>query len=420
MGGWITKSISEVILKTKTIDPRKSPEKQFMYVDVSGVSNQTLEITESTRLAGKDAPSRARRVITEGDIIFATVRPTLRRIAMVPSHLNGEVCSTGYFVFQPKSELYNRYLYYFLQSENFMGEMEKLQKGTSYPAVNDSQVKSRLISYPSIPEQKRIVALLDTVFADLEQTRAKTEQNLKNSRELFDSYLQQVFSQKGDDWVDTDIETLVETGVLDKPIDGNHGETHPKKADFVEIGVPFIMASDIKNGRVDTQNCSFLTKTQADSLRKGFAKDGDVLLSHKATIGRTAILKTDLDYVMLTPQVTYYRVLDNKTLNNEYVYWYFNNPIFLNEMNKYAGVGSTRAYIGITKQRKLKFTYPVIAKQKKIVSKLKLMSKEIAGLEPIYKAKLSAIDELKKSILQKAFSGELTATAEQPEKQGIA
>jgi type I restriction enzyme S subunit len=203
---------------------------------------------------------------------------------------------------------------------------------------------------------------------------------------------------------------LVGTGILDKPIDGNHGETHPKKADFVDIGVPFIMASDIKDGIVDTKNCSFLSKTQADSLRKGFAKDGDVLLSHKATIGRTAILKTDLDYVMLTPQVTYYRVLDNQTLINEYVYWYFNNPTFLNEMNEYAGVGSTRAYIGITKQRKLKFTYPEIGKQKVIVSKLKLMSKELADLEPIYKAKLLAIDELKTSILQKAFNGKLTVS----------
>ncbi len=122
----------------------------------------------------------------------------------------------------------------------------------------------------------------------------------------------------------------------------------------------------------------------------------------------------ELDFVMLTPQVTYYRVLDKESLSNEYVYWYFNNPIFLNEMNEYAGVGSTRAYIGITKQRQLKFSYPDMAKQNEIVSRLNFMSKEILRLEPIYKDKLKALDELKKSLLQKAFSGELT------ESKGIA
>ena len=192
--GWVTKYISDVICKTKTVDPRKSPESEFLYVDVSGVSNQTLEITDSTKLAGKDAPSRARRVITEGDIIFATVRPTLRRIAVVPSHLDGEVCSTGYFVFQPKSELYNRYLYYFLQSDTFMVEMEKLQKGASYPAVNDSQVKSRLISYPSIPEQKRIVETLDSLNNAVNELKATYTKKLNSIDDLKKSILQKAFS----------------------------------------------------------------------------------------------------------------------------------------------------------------------------------------------------------------------------------
>ena len=310
-------------------------------------------------------------------------------------------------IIDKKYDFENNFLTYLLNYYN----LRSLARQAAQPVISNSSLSDLELNFPiEVEEQKRIVVLLDSVFADLDKTRAKTEQNLKNARDLFDSYLQQVFSQKGEGWVDTDIENLVGTGILDKPIDGNHGETHPKKADFVEVGVPFIMASDIKNGVVDTENCNFLSKKQADSLRKGFAKDGDVLLSHKATIGRTAILKTDLDYVMLTPQVTYYRVLNNQVLSNEYVYWYFNNPIFLNEMNGYAGVGSTRAYIGITKQRRLKFSYPEINTQKKIVAKLKLMSKEIADLESIYRKKLEAINELKKSILQKAFSGELATS----------
>ena len=133
----------------------------------------------------------------------------------------------------------------------FIDELKQLSRGSAYNALPINKLKSHEIFLPPLAEQKRIVAILDQAYAELEQARAKTEQNLKNARELFDSFLQQVFSAKDESWVDTDIEGLVKTAVLDKPIDGNHGETHPKKADFVDIGVPFIMASDINDGVVN-------------------------------------------------------------------------------------------------------------------------------------------------------------------------
>jgi len=308
-------------------------------------------------------------------------------------------------VVDKKFHFENDFLTYLLNYKN----LRSLARQAAQPVISNSSLSQLELEFPvDVAEQQRIVAILDQAFADIEKARANAEQNLKNARELFDSYLNQVFSQRGEGWVDTDIESLVNYGILDKPIDGNHGEIHPKKADFVDAGVPFVMASDLNEGAVDTQYCNFISRSQADSLRKGFAKNGDVLLSHKATIGRSAILSTKLDYVMLTPQVTYYRILDESRLSNKYVYWYFNNPIFLNEMNGYASVGSTRAYIGITKQRLLKFSYPKMAKQEDIVSKLNFMSKEITRLKPFYVNKLLALDELKKSLLQKAFSGELT------------
>ena len=84
---------------------------------------------------------------------------------------------------------------------------------------------------------------------------------------------------------------LVKRGIIEKPLDGNHGEIHPKGEDFVASGIPFIMASDINDGVADYIGCKFITRKQADSLRKGFARNGDVLLTHKATIGRTAIVE---------------------------------------------------------------------------------------------------------------------------------
>lgn len=165
------------------------------------------------------------------------------------------------------------------------------------------------------------------------------------------------------------VSQLVKRGIIEKPLDGNHSEIHPKAEDFVGSGVPFIMASDINNGVVDYINCKYITKKQADSLRKGFARNGDVLLTHKATIGRTAIVKYDEQpYVMLTPQVTYYRVKDQKKLNREYLRYFFESTFFQDTLNLWAGSGSTRAYLGITEQGKLPFVLPPIEKQQKIAA----------------------------------------------------
>ncbi len=129
------------------------------------------------------------------------------------------------------------------------------------------------------------------------------------------------------------------------------------------------MASDMKDGVADVVNCTFISEQQANSLRKGFAKSGDVLLSHKATIGRTALVgEIGVKFLVLTPQVTYYRVLDFTRLNNRYLKYYFDSAPFQQVLGAWAGAGSTRAYIGITAQRKLPIVLPPIKVQNEIAS----------------------------------------------------
>jgi type I restriction enzyme S subunit len=161
-----------------------------------------------------------------------------------------------------------------------------------------------------------------------------------------------------DDWEVFTVEELVKNNILFSPKDGNHGNIHPKGEDFVENGIPFVMASDLMNGEVDYKNCKKITKKQAQSLQKGFAINGDILLSHKATIGRTAIVKTDLEYILLTPQVTYYRVKNLEKLSQLYLYCLFNSPRYQEILKILAGGGSTRDYIGITAQGKIPILLP--------------------------------------------------------------
>ena len=180
------------------------------------------------------------------------------------------------------------------------------------------------------------------------------------------------------EWEETTVGDLVKRGVLERPLDGNHGSIHPKGDDFVATGVPFIMASDLVGGGIDTVNCSFISIEQAKSLRKGFAKRGDVLISHKATLGRTALVgEIPGDFVMLTPQVTYYRPKDATKLNNRYLKYYFDSEQFQQVLQSWAGAGSTRAYIGITDQLRLPVILPPLAEQKAIAAVLGALDDKI-------------------------------------------
>lgn len=200
-------------------------------------------------------------------------------------------------------------------------------------------------------------------------------------------------------WKFLTVKDAVKRGIIEKPIDGNHGEIHPKGDDFVLDGIPFIMASDLKNGIVDLVNCSFIRKKQAETLRKGFARNGDVLLSHKATIGRVALLKTNLEYILLTPQVTYYRVKDKLQLSNVFLKYYFQNSQFQKILYSYAGGGSTRAYIGITSQLDLPLILPKIEEQKLITGILTPLDDKIELL----RAQNKTLEDTAQSIFKEWF-----------------
>ena len=296
-------------------------------------------------------------------------------------------------------ELEPRFFYYFLLAN----PIEAIGYARHFRFVKELEVP-----FPPLEEQRRIVAVLDQAFEGLDRARANTEANLNEASYIFSNVLGGLFNQSKRGWKIGTVDEAVSEGVLAKPIDGNHGETHPKKSDFVSSGVPFIMASDLADGLVNQNDCYFITEDQAQGLRKGFSKSNDVLLSHKGTIGRVAKLKTDLKYVMLTPQVTYYRSENHDKLDPDYIYYFLQSEIFQKPLLDIARGGSTRAYIGITKQRSLPFYYPSKEEQSKLIKICNRIERYAANLYSTYEARLTELDDLRQSLLAKAFAGELT------------
>lgn len=207
-----------------------------------------------------------------------------------------------------------------------------------------------------------------------------------------------------EDWESKTVKELMNEKVIEQPLDGNHGEIHPTTNDYVKTGIPFIMASDIQNGKINYSKCKYISEETAKGLRKGFAKEGDVLITHKATIGELAMVKNlNTEYMVLTPQVTYYRIRNYALLSNRYLKSYFESPSFMSVFKKLATDGSTRSYIGITKQQNLNIKYPNIEEQEKIASLFSLIDDKIC----LQGEKVEALKNYKKGMMQKIFSREL-------------
>lgn len=192
--GWERKTIEEITDKTKNVSPDKSPDIEFTYVDVSSISNTSYSIISTQKLLGKDAPSRAKKNIITNDILFATVRPTLKRIAIVPEFLENQVASTGYVVLRTNKKNYHKFLFYFLFTSTFNEAMESLQRGASYPAVTDSDVKLQKLLVPSYEEQYKISEKLEQINSSISIKINSELRKIEELKALKQAILQKAFS----------------------------------------------------------------------------------------------------------------------------------------------------------------------------------------------------------------------------------
>jgi type I restriction enzyme, S subunit len=189
---WAESSIEKVVVNTKQRDPRKKPDEVFQYVDVSAVSNASFKITSAVPTLGSEAPSRARKAIQTDDVLFATVRPTLKRIALVPPELDGAIASTGYCILRCDNEKADpRFLYSFLITDHFNARMAGLERGASYPAVRDSDVMASWLPLPPLPEQKKIAHILSTVQRAIEAQ----ERIIQTTTELKKALMHKLFTE---------------------------------------------------------------------------------------------------------------------------------------------------------------------------------------------------------------------------------
>ena len=183
--GWATTTLADICLPVNKVAPQSEPDKEFIYLDISSIDNSTFQVVGPKGYLGNDAPSRARQEIHTGNILFSTVRTYLKNIAMVSPEFDGQVASTGFCILNPCAEIDSRFVFYFVQNDEFITRLNPNQRGTSYPAVRNGDVLAQEIPLPPLPQQHRIVAEIETQFTRLHASVAalrRAQANLKRYR----------------------------------------------------------------------------------------------------------------------------------------------------------------------------------------------------------------------------------------------
>jgi type I restriction enzyme, S subunit len=343
-----------------------------------------------------DAQSASDAKLKSGDIVFARTGATTGKSFLVRECPNDSVFASYLIRVRFDSKVEPRFVSHFFQTQTYWSQITKSARGVAQPGVNATSLKAVEIPLPPLHEQKRIAEILDRA----EALRAKRRAALAQLDTLTQSIFLDLFGDLARN-ANTTVGDAISGGAILEIQDGNHGEKHPKVEDFAPAGVPFIMANCLGEGNLKLDECYFLEPTWLEKLRIGFAKPGDVLLSHKGTIGETAIVPDSVNDLILSPQVTYYRVNTEK-LHPTFVRGFFQTSSFQTILEKGA-IQSTRAYIGITRQLQLPMVVPRLDLQHEFARR----AAAVENLKTAHRQSLQELDSLFASLQSRAFRGEL-------------
>lgn len=399
-------------------------EKEGFPIIRIGDVNKSINIQKAKKANPKNIKDLDRFIIKKGDLLLAMTGATIGKNSVFTSddlaYVNQRVG-----LLRAKENLSQSFLRYYIDTD-FFEEFIRLEcAGAAQENISSSDIAELKICIPKFKEQTQIAAYLDHKTQIIDALIEKKEQLIKKLQAQRQAIINEAVT-KGlnpnvkmkdsgikwlgeipEHWEVVKLKYLLMSGKLLQQ-DGNHGELHPKSSDYQDDGIPFVMANNINDEELDLNNCKFLSKKLTEKLRIGFSKEEDVLLTHKGSVGRTCIVpKLNFEYIMLTPQITYYRILDKNLLLSEYLHFLFQSEMFQIQLAIVGADGSTRAYVGLLDQKDLKILLPTHNEQIEITNYIKAKSKRLKKLINNNILLIKKLKSYRQSIISEAVTGKI-------------
>lgn len=390
---WEIKKLVDVVDFQRGLTYSKNDEVDFsenMVLRSNNVDLKTnkLDFTEIRYINPKIVIPENKKV-TKGSLIICTANGSkshLGKVALIDDDYN---YAFGGFMglIKPKENLNSDFLFHLLTSESYKKFIGALSDGANINNLKFGDLGEFPIPLPPLPEQQRIVSIIDEAFAAIAKAKANAEQNLKNAKELFESYLKGVFENKGDGWEER---TLGEIASFSQGIQVGleHHLTEPKPG-----YVRFIRIVDY------TQNTDDI-RYVPDPGEKYFVKEDDIVMVRYGTPGligrgKAGVIANNLFKI----------TIETKELSKDFLCLCLSQKHIQTYLSTQGS--ATMPALNFGQLKTVSIGYPSLKAQQTIVQKLDALSTETKKLEAIYQQKINDLEELKKSVLQKAFSGEL-------------
>ncbi|MDD2245147.1 MAG: restriction endonuclease subunit S [Dysgonamonadaceae bacterium] len=395
---WQTKKLSEVCDFSRGLTYSKKDEVDFSDNIVLRSNNidlksSLLDLSDLRYINNKIIIPDNKRV-RRGSIIICTANGSKSHLGKIALIDDDYEYAFGGFMGQltPKECIDSKYFFYNLNSSFYKDHLEKISSGANINNLKFSDLKDLEIPLPPLSEQHHIVKILDEVFVDVAKAKENAGKNLQNAKELFESYLQSVFANPGKDWEEKRLGEAYDVR------DGTHDS--PK---YQKEGYALITSKNLKRDELDYQKIKYISEKDYKKINeRSKVHKGDILFAMIGTIGNPVVIKTEPDFAI--KNVALFKIPKDQ---NSYFLKYFLDSKFVIDKMMSEAKGTTQKFVGLGYLRNFKIQLPNLDEQKAIVAKLDTLSAETKKLETIYQQKLADLEELKKSVLRRAFNGDL-------------
>lgn len=402
--GWQQTVLSDVCKKIEKINSKsRTGINEFIYVDINSVDNNKNIIADPKIYKWSEAPSRAQQILANGDVVFSTVRTYMKNIALVHPSLQDAIASTGFCVLRPKDILNNKYLFYYTLCDFFLEPLNKLQRGSSYPAVRNSDVLAQKIVFPSVEEQQRIVDKIEELFSELDAAVA----GLKEAERQLQTYRQSVlkyafegkFTGGMGGWVWKKIGQVLDTI--------NNGYT-PSSSKMTDSGpVQFLKVYNLNfDGTLNyRKNPVFISREVHETeLKRSRTYAGDVVINIVGPpLGKVSLIPDVASEFNINQAMVLFR--PNDKAKSKFLMYYLMCPQVINWLEGTSKATAGQYNVKVSTCREILFPEISRGEQQKIVSEIELRLSESDQLLKTIQQQLTQADALRQSILQRAFRG---------------
>jgi type I restriction enzyme, S subunit len=392
--GWARTTVAAVCLPIDRHDPREHPGETFNYIDIGGIDGHGIK--ETKRLTGARAPSRARQIVKAGDTVLSTVRTYLKKTALVPAELEGATASTGFCVLRPNAAIDSRFLFYRVIEPGFVAGLSLRQTGSSYPAVRDRDVVEQPIELPPLNEQRRIVGAIEEQFSRLDAAEESLVSARRKLTALHDRALETAF---GGNWSWTTLGEIAD-------IVGGVTKDAKRQNDPSFVEVPYLRVANVQRGYLDLSEITTI-RVPEDKARALALRPGDVLFNEggdRDKLGRGWIWSGEVDRCIHQNHVFRARLHDD--FDPKFVSWHGNT--FGRRWFEANGRQTTNlASLNLTTLKSFPVPTPPLDAQRQVVAALEKRLSEVQAVNDALDTAERRSAALRRSILERAFRGEL-------------